>query len=164
MTYGSAGRCSTGAGTRHADQAQKAAHRHQLRPCRRAGTTGRRRGQMAVIRDRLSEAGDQAWRGRALARPAYARRRPLGPGDRTQVAAATSSFCWSRAIRCLPTTRSTRRSRSSASGRRRARMSISIRWCCADAETGLHLVRDKNLRPRDGKPLSGYPLHDATGI
>ena len=32
-------------------------------------------------------------------------------------------------IRCHPTMSSTRRSRSSASGRRRAKTSISIRWC-----------------------------------
>ncbi|HEY1778858.1 MAG TPA: toll/interleukin-1 receptor domain-containing protein [Roseiarcus sp.] len=27
-------------------------------------------------------------------------------------------------------------------------------------KAGLQLVRDKNLRPRDGKPLSDYPLHE----
>src|SRR4051812_4408562 len=27
-------------------------------------------------------------------------------------------------------------------------------------EAGLDKVRDKNLRPRDGKPLSGYSMHD----
>jgi hypothetical protein len=27
-------------------------------------------------------------------------------------------------------------------------------------KAGLDLVRDKNLRPRDGKPLSSYSLHD----
>ncbi|HTZ68949.1 MAG TPA: toll/interleukin-1 receptor domain-containing protein, partial [Roseiarcus sp.] len=27
-------------------------------------------------------------------------------------------------------------------------------------KAGLDLVRDKNLRPRDGKPLSDYPLHE----
>jgi hypothetical protein len=30
-------------------------------------------------------------------------------------------------------------------------------------KAGLDLVRDKNFRPRDGKPLSAYPLHEREG-
>ena len=68
----------------------------------------------------------------SVGRPPDAGRHGLEPGDRARSCApATFSFCSSPPTRWLPTTSSTRNSKSLASGRRRATVCMSIR-CCID--------------------------------
>jgi hypothetical protein len=143
-------------GTRHADRTRKAADRYQLHPRQRAGASGRQRGQMAIIRDGVSQAGNQARRGRPLGRPAHARRRPAGTGDRKEAArlrhdyplvsrhSLSSAYVVDKEIAII----------------RQAKGDAVHARADANAKIALDLVRDKNLRPRDGKPLSDYSINE----
>jgi hypothetical protein len=110
---------------------------------------------MAVIRDRLSTAGDQARRGRSLARPSDARRGRLGVGNRAEAArlllvsrhSLSSDYVVDKEIEIV---------------RERQAKGEAVHFypliLTPTPRIALDLVRDKNLRPRDGKPLSDYSI------
>ena len=70
------------------------------------------------------------------------------------------SYSLSRGIRCHPMSR-TIRLRSFASGRRGAKPFISIRFFSRRTHKHwLDLIRDQNLRQRDGKPFSEFSVNE----
>ena len=109
----------------------------------------------------LSAAGDQARRGRHLGRPADAGLGGLGAGDRAQAAglrhlrpARLAPFAVVRICR-----RQGDRDHPRAAGEGRGRPPLSAA-AYAHAEDRSRALRDKNLRPRDGKPFSDYSINE----
>src|SRR5271165_6160453 len=116
---------------------------------------------MAVVRDRLSTARGQARRGRHLDRPAHARRRQRRPGNRAQTQrlrhfrpARVAPFALVRICR-----RQGDRDHSRGQGKGEDVHFYPL-LLTPTPKIALELVRDKNLRPRDGKPFSDYSLND----
>jgi hypothetical protein len=87
---------------------------------------------------------------------------PTGSGrSNTSFASATSSCCWSRAIRSRPANVV---DKEIALIRERQAKGEAVHFyplvLTPTPKIALDLVRDKNLRPRYGKPFSGYPQHE----
>ena len=116
---------------------------------------------MAVVRDRLSAAGDQAGRGRLLARPADAQRRRLGAGDRQKLRACdifillvsrhslSSDYIVDKEIALI---------------RERQAKGEDVHFyplvLTPTPKVALDLVRDWQIFPRDGKAFSDFSLND----